>query len=273
MLNDNEGLELLDAMTGGRVAHTPLAAFTAMAVHPQSGRIAGASADRISFWTPELRPVEPPLGPASGRVSSLAFDPRRPRIAAGTESGEVEIWDLETRTRIASTSAGQYVNHLAYTADGSRLAAAVGRHSPVTGGALRILDGAAGRPMLASGSREGIARALALSPDGGRILTGSSLRSVLYDLEAHELGRFSEGTATAFTPDGSRAVIARSNGTLEVWDPRNFELVAKLYGGPTRSLFFSPDGARLYAGTYREILVYSTELFHSRDPRRAPPAK
>jgi len=280
VLDGDEGLELLDAKTGRRLAHGPDAGFTAMAVHPQSGLIAGASTDkRISLWTSELGPTGQTLGPASGPIFFLAFDPRRRRIAAGTETGEVEIWDLEQKMRIASTSVEQRVNHLAYTADGGRLAAAVGAYTrvPLTGGALRILDGATGRPMFASSHPKSIRPAfltLAFSPDGGKILTALFGRPVLYDLEARELARWSEGpavTATAFTPDGSRALIARSNGVLEVWDPRNSELVAKFYGPQARSLFFSPDGSRLYLGSYREILVYSTELFHPRDPRPAPP--
>jgi len=281
LLDDDEGLELLDAKTGRGLARAP-ASLTAIAVHPQSGLIGGALTDRrISLWTSELSPIEQTLGPTSGPISFLAFDPRRPRIAAGTDSGEVEIWDLERRTRIASTSVGSGVNHLAYSADGSRLAAAVGHpppRIPRTGGALRILDGATGRPAFASIHPEGTGRAfltLAFSPDGGRILAGTFNRSVVYDLEARELAQFSESPAVmgaAFTPDGTRALVVHSNGVLESWDPRTWDLVAKFYGQGAGSLLLSPDGSRLYVGSGR-VQVYSTELFHPREERRPPPRK
>ena len=269
------GVELLDARMGRRVAYAPIP-VTALAVHPKTGEVAVAATDRtVSFWTPELRPTGVTAGPFPAPVTALAFDPVRRSIAVGVETGAVEIWNLERGARVSSTGVDYRVNHMAFTPDGKHLAVAVGNplQPPRSGGALRILDGATGQPTAASSHPQNVARAfswLAFNPAGTGILTGfsNSGAAVLYDLKARALAEFSEGAgvmATAFTPDGSRALIAHLDGTLEVWDPHNWQLVVKLYGHGALSLYFSPDGLRLYAHLFEDLRTFSTEMFHPRD--------
>ena len=45
-------------------------------------------------------------------------------------------------------------------------------------------------------------------------------------------------TATAFTPDNSRAVIAHSDGAFAIWDLRTGELLVRLYNEPADTLYF-----------------------------------
>jgi WD40 repeat protein len=64
--------------------------------------------------------------------------------------------------------------------------------------------------------------ALAFSPDGGRLVSGSDDNSVkVWDIDQGTLLRTLHGhidnvTAVAFSPDGRR-VVAGSKGALKVW--------------------------------------------------------
>lgn len=269
-----DAVEVLDSRTGRRLAQMSLEA-TALAVHPRDGRIATATPDNmVSFWRAELSSQRVgAAGPFSGPITNLVFDPSRPRIAAGTDKGSVEIWDLERGNKVSAASVDYRVNDLLYSPDGSRLVAAVGdgMNQPRSGGALRILDGETGQIRAASSHPPNTARAfysLAFSPGGTGILAGRSSpgRAHYYDLEGRERAMFSEGfpiLATTFTPDGSRALIARADGILEVWDPVRWELVAKLHNHHALRLVFSANGSRLYTNDFYGLKVFSTEVLYA----------
>ncbi len=97
----------------------------------------------------------------------------------------------------------------------------------------------------------GMVRALTVSPDGSRVLTGSfDYTARLWDfvdqtevgvLDAHD----GPVNAVAFLPDGKRALTAGNDRTVILWDLETMKPVRRLTGhkGPIMALAVTADGA------------------------------
>jgi serine/threonine protein kinase len=99
---------------------------------------------------------------------------------------------------------------------------------------------------------------VAFSPDGTRIVTGSSDKTAkvwdartgtpLLELKGHTLWV----SSVAFSPDGTRIVTGSHDKTAKVWDARTGTPQLELNGHtrPVKSVAFSPDGTRIITGSY-----------------------
>ena len=98
---------------------------------------------------------------------------------------------------------------------------------------------------------------IAFSPDGKRIVTGSSDKTVrVWDaVTAQELltlkGHTVAVVAVAFSPDGSRIVTGSSDKTVRVWDAVTAQELLTLKGHTVAvvAVAFSPDGSRIVTGS------------------------
>jgi mono/diheme cytochrome c family protein len=110
--------------------------------------------------------------------------------------------------------------------------------------------------------------AIAISPEGRRVLSGSEDESLrLWDLATgREIRRLHGHTgavlAVAFAPDGRRAVSGGRDGTVRLWDIDTGRELRR-FGGHTErvsSVAFSPDGCRgLSASRDRTIYLWDME--------------
>jgi hypothetical protein len=99
---------------------------------------------------------------------------------------------------------------------------------------------------------------VAFSPDGTRIVSGSSDKTVkVWDAatgaEALTLKGHTSGVrSVAFSPDGTRIVSGSSDKTVRLWDAATGAeaLTLKGHTGPVWSVAFSPDGTRIVSGSY-----------------------
>ena len=102
-------------------------------------------------------------------------------------------------------------------------------------------------------------QAVAFSPDGTRLATGSRGRARIWDLQGRvtlefRIGRLDTVQAVAFSPDGTRLATGSSNyESPRIWDAATGEQQLQItHGGPVTAVAFSPDGTRLATGNNYE---------------------
>lgn len=114
--------------------------------------------------------------------------------------------------------------------------------------------------------------AIAFSPDGHRIVSGSSDSTVqIWDADTGELVReplkdhIDAVLSVAFSPNGHRIVSGSDDCTVRIWDAKTGDLVRGPFKGHTRmvlSVAFSPDGHRIVSGSSdRTVRIWNTAIF------------
>ncbi len=203
-----------------------------------------------SVVIPDIVPkVAPPKA-----IYALAGSPGTKWIAVG-RYGRVELWNADTR-HVARTLTGLRgnINALAFSADGSQVFAAGGDAGLF--GEARQWQTAEGSPVRTFAGHTDACYALALSPDGTILATGSYDQKI--QLWSTETG---QGLSTlkghngcvyglAFRPDGKLLASASADRTVKLW---NVATGARTdtFSQPLKELYavaFSPDGQRLVAG-------------------------
>jgi WD40 repeat protein len=121
----------------------------------------------------------------------------------------------------------------------------------------RLWDGATGKTIATLEGHTRPVRAVAFSPDGARVLTGSDDNTArLWDASTGKTVAALDGHtdavwAVAFSPDGAHVLTGSFDKTARLWDAATGKTVATLEGhtGPVRTVAFSPDGARVLTGS------------------------
>jgi WD40 repeat protein len=194
-------------------------------------------------------------------VSALVFDHTGQHLVSGHSSGHVRRWDVASGELVRQElPENAEIRALAFgpTTPGSsgsnRLYAAVGdKVIELHGEGLVLLRQFTGH--------EEVVSSLAVDPEGGRLLTGSSDYTVrLWDLGTTEeiasfLGHLNGVNAVAFLPGGRRFVSASEDRTARLWSTET-EAVLTLEGHRdwVMSLAFRADGEQLVSGSRDETL-------------------
>jgi WD40 repeat protein len=140
-------------------------AVRAVVYSPDGQRVASAGVDRtVRLWPAEGRKEVAVLHGHTRRVVALAFSRDGRRLASSQDDGVVRLWDTGPGDTLPVLRGHMhYVYPVAYTRDGGRIA------SGAWDGDVRLWDAATGEAA-APLPQDGFVRALALSPDGTRLV-------------------------------------------------------------------------------------------------------
>ena len=196
----------------------------------------------------------------SPEIRGAKFSPDGTHLAVHSSAG-IQIWDVATRTAVASFSGPS--SSLAFSPDGAILASGSTRANEPN---IKLWD-VANQSLIATleGHTEGPTgvHSVAFAPDGATLASGSGDQTIkLWDvvtrtntatLEGHTSHVFS----VAFSSDGTLASGSR-DGTVKLWDVATRTNTATLEGDTGRVLdvVFSPDGTLLASSTDETMLLW-----------------
>jgi WD40 repeat protein len=228
---------LWDADTGRTVAsfHPPAKQnVTRLAFNPAGTRLALGGKESLEIYDPDKRQS---LLAISTPAGYLDWSPDGRLLATANELawGEVKVWDADTGAqRFALPVAGpklpagavhvlsHFRSPLAFSRDGKLLAAAT-ENAQRFSGAITLWDMETGREVATLRDHADEVAAVAFTPDGRRLVSGSmDMTLKVWDLEwarpVFTLQGHRDGVlGVAISPDGSRIVSTGGDG-VRVWD-------------------------------------------------------
>ncbi len=237
-------------------------AVEALAVSRDGRWMVSGSADgTIYTWDLATGDQRHQLAPPGRAVISVAFILNDRYVVGSNGAKEIAVWDFRDGQLTNSLPAGKsYLASIAASPDGELVAWGL---RPASNDNVLVWD-AARRRGLRSLSCVGEARSLAFSPEGRRLLTGDTGRSLIcWDLTTGS--QLFHGTSeqpimqVAFSPDG-RHVATTSSQQIHIWDLIRGEVVHQPRTMAIRSnISFLADGIHLAAtGLRHRVNIWDT---------------
>jgi WD40 repeat protein len=241
------GARVFDAATGtelSRLRHD--GRVYAVAFSPDGTRVATGAGVFDAATGAELSRLR-----HDGAVYAVAFSPDGTRVATGSDDGSARVFDAATGAELSRLHHDGAVGAVAFSPDGTRVATGSsmesvfftedGRRVTTThGGSARVFDAATGAE-LSRLHHDGRVGAVAFSPDGTRIATGSDdgTARVFDTATGAELSRLHHDGAVygvAFSPDGTRVATGSDDRNARVWVVDRSQLIEQAKGRLTENL-------------------------------------
>jgi Tol biopolymer transport system component/mono/diheme cytochrome c family protein len=205
---------------------------------------------------PDIRPSVPVVSP----VGSIAFSPDGKLLAVGGYK-DVRLMDAAS-SKVVETLSGHadVVRALAFTPDGTKLAAAGGL--PARSGEIKVWDAQTHRLLETMTGHKDCIYSIAISPDGKLLASGSYDKLILlWDIGSGKQLRTLKDHidavfSVAFSPDGKRLASGAQDRSVKIWEvatgQRLFTLSEPLDG--VVAVAFRPSGTQLAAGGYDKVI-------------------
>lgn len=232
---------------------------------------APAKADKPAFPDGEKAAPAPAASPRGVQnIQSMAFSPDGKQLVTADHS-IVQLWDVEAGREIRELNRGMrrpvvvspkglrdlhYSPSLVAFAPHGKCIATAG------GNQVKLWDPATGVELTSIGAEVGRFTCLTFSPNGERVVAGSSDGLIeIWNAEDGKLvftllGHTQDVVRLSFHADGTRLVSAGRDGTIKVWDAEN-GLEALTLLGHTKAVdnvAFSPDGLRIASSSHDNTL-------------------
>lgn len=187
-------------------------------------------------------------------IHALVYSPDGGQIFAATQSGHILHWNAAGTAQSTLDAHNAPVRALAISADGTRLASGGGNimlgNSRPADNTIRIWDLSTNSVVSELVGHTAPVNALAFSPDGTRLLSGSDDNTlILWDVtngtNLHTFrGHLGSVLSVAISSDGLFALSGSEDNTILYWDLTNFQRLDILegHGSPVRKVAFLPDG-------------------------------
>ncbi|HKI17744.1 MAG TPA: PQQ-binding-like beta-propeller repeat protein, partial [Isosphaeraceae bacterium] len=200
---------------------------------PDGRQLASAGWDgTVRIWNPETGQQVGLFQGPRGIAITAVYSPDGTRIASAFTDGTIRIWDPTDGREIRPLPCASYdsattmlANMVAFRPDG-RWLAACSNPDDGTPSEVRVFDATTGRRIFTLGNHTSKVVAVAFSPDGTRIATGSfDLTVKLWETETGQevctlRGHKAGVLSVAFSPDGRRIATSSMDFTVKIWDGR-----------------------------------------------------
>jgi WD40 repeat protein/serine/threonine protein kinase len=246
----DQTVKIWDMTTGKevRTVRGSRSSIRSVAVSSDGKHVAGGCADSaVIVWDASTGEMIQTFRGHTAGVTGLAFLPDGSRIVSGSYDHTVKLWNMASRQEFKLAS--NPMSNLALTGDGKRIVCGTyvpGPNNPV----VRAWDAATGKLLLTLNGHTKMIQSVAVSGDGGRIVSGD-LDGVIkvwdraknYEpmtlAPPHTLGFL------ALSPDGRRIAGGGNHLTVRVWDADTGREIAVLKGHPASTAIFLPGDKRL----------------------------
>jgi WD40 repeat protein len=156
------------------------------------------------------------------------------RIVSGSFDNTLKLWDAQTgQETLTLKGHSHWVNSVSFSPDGKRIVSGgedgFGSYREGAGG-VKVWDSATGQESLTLGSKDCSYTSVCFSPDGKRLASGDTDKTVkVWDAATGQKlltlkGHSGYVASVCFSPDGKRLASASSggsgvvSGTVKIWD-------------------------------------------------------
>lgn len=212
----------------------------------------------IRLWSfSSTYPLANRLRVSGAKAKGAAFSSDGRRLAAGDDTGVIQIWELPSNRLLFTLKGHQHqVWAVAFAPDGGTLASAdrsgqIRLWNPLSGELRRIID-----------AHHGSVWSLAFGPDSNHLFSIGDERVAVWDLTDGKLqaelnhtgGR---NTRAALSPDGSMLAATATDGMVRVWDWNKAVILREIKAEDDVlwSAAFSPDSQHLATASSDEIVA------------------
>ena len=184
-------------------------------------------------------------------ILSVAFSPDSSLLVAGTENGDVRLWNASNGAPLRSYEGHTgRVRSVAFSPDGQTIVSGSEDYT------LRLWSIDSDQCLYVLQGHTDRVRSVAISPDGTVIISGSDDGTVkIWDLQTKNLLKTLQGhtdrvRSVAFSPDGGSIASSGEDQTVRLWDAQSGQCLKIMTGHEkhVHAVTFSPDGRLLVSG-------------------------